>query len=171
MEDPMEVTVILAHRDPYPIGFTSFILHLITIPIAGVPSTLCLLDAWVKHLQEMEIRQKNEFEKVEKGLKKYAEVRRLRNFVLDGNPTLQDPKKQLSGHELTNWNIRKHQNERKHLLGTSIICPVTAKVMVDVAKDVGAGAVSHGCTRKGNSLVQLELTFFTLNPESKVVAH
>ncbi|KAL8054635.1 hypothetical protein ABFS82_04G005400 [Erythranthe guttata] len=48
--------------------------------------------------------------------------------------------------------------------------PVIAKAMVDVAKEVGADAVSHGCTGKGNDQVRFELTFFALNPELSVVA-
>nr|ACL53377.1 unknown [Zea mays] len=40
--------------------------------------------------------------------------------------------------------------ERKYLLGTSMARPVIAKAMVDVAKEVGADAVAHGCTGKGN---------------------
>ncbi|KAJ6854134.1 argininosuccinate synthase, chloroplastic-like isoform X2 [Iris pallida] len=42
--------------------------------------------------------------------------------------------------------------------------------MVDAAKEVGADAVSHGCTGKGNDQVRFELTFFALNPELQVVA-
>ncbi|KAK8948274.1 hypothetical protein KSP40_PGU001396 [Platanthera guangdongensis] len=60
--------------------------------------------------------------------------------------------------------------ERKYLLGTSMARPVIAKAMVDVSKEVGADAVSHGCTGKGNDQVRFELTFFALNPELKVVA-
>lgn len=60
--------------------------------------------------------------------------------------------------------------ERKYLLGTSMARPVIAKAMVDVAKEVGADAVSHGCTGKGNDQVRFELTFFALNPELSVVA-
>ncbi|XP_061366556.1 argininosuccinate synthase, chloroplastic isoform X2 [Gastrolobium bilobum] len=60
--------------------------------------------------------------------------------------------------------------ERKYLLGTSMARPVIAKAMVDVAKEVGADAVSHGCTGKGNDQVRFELTFFALNPKLKVVA-
>ncbi|KAG0496555.1 hypothetical protein HPP92_001246 [Vanilla planifolia] len=48
--------------------------------------------------------------------------------------------------------------------------PVIAKAMVDVAKEVGADAVSHGCTGKGNDQVRFELAFFALNPELQVVA-
>ncbi|BFG38068.1 hypothetical protein CerSpe_243420 [Prunus speciosa] len=40
--------------------------------------------------------------------------------------------------------------ERKSLLGTSMARPVIAKAMEDVAKEVGADAVAHGCTGKGN---------------------
>ncbi|KAJ1263177.1 hypothetical protein BS78_09G163900 [Paspalum vaginatum] len=60
--------------------------------------------------------------------------------------------------------------ERKYLLGTSMARPVIAKAMVDVAKEVGADAVAHGCTGKGNDQVRFELTFCALNPELKVVA-
>ncbi|GER42814.1 argininosuccinate synthase [Striga asiatica] len=60
--------------------------------------------------------------------------------------------------------------ERKYLLGTSMARPVIAKAMVDVAKEVGADAVSHGCTGKGNDQVRFELTFFALNPDLSVVA-
>ncbi|XP_051147287.1 argininosuccinate synthase, chloroplastic isoform X1 [Andrographis paniculata] len=60
--------------------------------------------------------------------------------------------------------------ERKYLLGTSMARPVIAKAMVDAAKEVGADAVAHGCTGKGNDQVRFELTFFALNPELSVVA-
>lgn len=60
--------------------------------------------------------------------------------------------------------------ERKYLLGTSMARPIIAKAMVDVAKAVGADAVSHGCTGKGNDQVRFELTFFALNPKLAVVA-
>ncbi|MQM15233.1 hypothetical protein Taro_048175 [Colocasia esculenta] len=60
--------------------------------------------------------------------------------------------------------------ERKYLLGTSMARPVIAKAMVDVAKEVGADAVAHGCTGKGNDQVRFELTFFALNPQLNVVA-
>ena len=45
-----------------------------------------------------------------------------------------------------------------------------SKAMVDVAREVGADAVSHGCTGKGNDQVRFELTFFALNPKLNVVA-
>ncbi|KAK2355952.1 argininosuccinate synthase, chloroplastic [Trifolium repens] len=60
--------------------------------------------------------------------------------------------------------------ERKYLLGTSMARPVIAKAMVDVAKEVGADAVAHGCTGKGNDQVRFELTFFALNPKLNIVA-
>lgn len=60
--------------------------------------------------------------------------------------------------------------ERKYLLGTSMARPVIAKAMVDIAREVGADAVSHGCTGKGNDQVRFELTFFALNPKLNVVA-
>ncbi|KAG0571101.1 hypothetical protein KC19_6G211500 [Ceratodon purpureus] len=60
--------------------------------------------------------------------------------------------------------------ERKYLLGTSMARPIIAKAMVDVAKEYGADAVSHGCTGKGNDQVRFELSFFALNPKLAVVA-
>eukprot|EP00252_Welwitschia_mirabilis_P001148 TRINITY_DN1107_c0_g1_i1.p1 TRINITY_DN1107_c0_g1~~TRINITY_DN1107_c0_g1_i1.p1 ORF type:complete len:422 (+),score=98.16 TRINITY_DN1107_c0_g1_i1:315-1580(+) len=60
--------------------------------------------------------------------------------------------------------------ERKYLLGTSMARPVIAKAMVDVAKEVGADAVAHGCTGKGNDQVRFELAFFALNPKLNVIA-
>eukprot|EP01018_Ginkgo_biloba_P034708 Gb_25840 [translate_table: standard] len=60
--------------------------------------------------------------------------------------------------------------ERKYLLGTSMARPIIAKAMVDVAREVGADAVAHGCTGKGNDQVRFELTFFALNPKLHVVA-
>ncbi|XP_058787742.1 argininosuccinate synthase, chloroplastic-like [Vicia villosa] len=60
--------------------------------------------------------------------------------------------------------------ERKYLLGTAIARPIIAKAMVDIANEVGADAVSHGCTGKGNDQVRFELSFFALNPKLNVVA-
>lgn len=60
--------------------------------------------------------------------------------------------------------------ERKYLLGTSMARPLIAKHMVDVAHDVGADAVSHGATGKGNDQVRFELTFAALDPRLLVIA-
>ncbi|XP_028788153.1 argininosuccinate synthase, chloroplastic [Neltuma alba] len=60
--------------------------------------------------------------------------------------------------------------ERKYLLGTAMARPLMAKTMVDVAKEVGADGVAHGCTGKGNDQVQFELTFLALNSKLSVVA-
>ncbi len=60
--------------------------------------------------------------------------------------------------------------ERKYLLGTSIARPLIAKHMVDVAHQVGADAVAHGATGKGNDQVRFELTIMALDPRLKVVA-
>ena len=47
---------------------------------------------------------------------------------------------------------------------------IVLQAMVDVAKQVGADAVAHGCTGKGNDQVRFELTFFSLDPKLQVVA-
>ncbi|MCJ7434638.1 MAG: argininosuccinate synthase [Anaerolineales bacterium] len=60
--------------------------------------------------------------------------------------------------------------ERKYLLGTSAARPLIAKHLVDVAHLVGADAVSHGATGKGNDQVRFELTVMALDPRLKVIA-
>ncbi|MCC6318211.1 MAG: argininosuccinate synthase [Gemmatimonadaceae bacterium] len=59
---------------------------------------------------------------------------------------------------------------RKYLLGTSIARPIIAKRQVDVALAVGADALSHGCTGKGNDQVRFELTYMTFAPHLPVIA-
>ncbi len=60
--------------------------------------------------------------------------------------------------------------ERKYLLGTSVARPLIAKHMVEVAHEVGADAVAHGATGKGNDQVRFELTVMALDPRLKVIA-
>ena len=60
--------------------------------------------------------------------------------------------------------------ERKYLLGTSIARPLIAKHQVEVAHAVGADAVAHGATGKGNDQVRFELTYAALDPRLKVIA-
>ncbi|RCK76743.1 MAG: Argininosuccinate synthase [Anaerolineae bacterium] len=60
--------------------------------------------------------------------------------------------------------------ERKYLLGTSIARPLIAKHQVEVAHQVGADAVAHGATGKGNDQVRFELTYMALDPRLKVIA-
>ena len=60
--------------------------------------------------------------------------------------------------------------ERKYLLGTSIARPLTAQHQVMVAHEVGADAVCHGATGKGNDQVRFELTFTALDPRLEIIA-
>ncbi len=60
--------------------------------------------------------------------------------------------------------------ERKYLLGTSVARPLIAKHQVDVAHEVGADAVAHGATGKGNDQVRFELTFTALDPRLKIIS-
>ncbi len=60
--------------------------------------------------------------------------------------------------------------EHKYLLGTSFARPVLAKRQVEVAHKVGADAVCHGCTGKGNDQVRFELTYKALGPDLKIIA-
>jgi argininosuccinate synthase len=59
---------------------------------------------------------------------------------------------------------------RKYLLGTSMARPIIARRQVEVARQVGATALAHGCTGKGNDQVRFELTFAALAPEMSVIA-
>ncbi len=60
--------------------------------------------------------------------------------------------------------------EGLYLLGTSIARPLIAKRQIEIAKLVGADAVSHGATGKGNDQVRFELGYYALNPDIKVIA-
>ena len=60
--------------------------------------------------------------------------------------------------------------EGEYLLGTSIARPLIAKHLVEIAKEVGADAISHGATGKGNDQVRFEIGAYALNPDIKVIA-
>jgi argininosuccinate synthase len=60
--------------------------------------------------------------------------------------------------------------EGEYLLGTSIARPVIAKAMMDVAREYGADAISHGATGKGNDQVRFELTAMAIDPRIRVIA-
>jgi argininosuccinate synthase len=59
---------------------------------------------------------------------------------------------------------------RKYLLGTSMGRPLIAQRQVEVARQVGADALAHGCTGKGNDQVRFELTYATFAPDLPVIA-
>ena len=59
---------------------------------------------------------------------------------------------------------------RKYLLGTSMARTFIARRMVEIAHEIGADSLSHGCTGKGNDQVRFELTFAGLSPELRVIA-
>jgi argininosuccinate synthase len=60
--------------------------------------------------------------------------------------------------------------EGLYLLGTSIARPLIAKKQIEIARKVGADAVSHGATGKGNDQVRFELGYYALEPDIKVIA-
>ena len=62
------------------------------------------------------------------------------------------------------------QYEGLYLLGTSIARPLIAKRLVEIAHEVGADAISHGSTGKGNDQVRYELSAYALDPDIKVIA-
>jgi argininosuccinate synthase len=59
---------------------------------------------------------------------------------------------------------------RKYLLGTAAARPLIAKRQVEIAREVGADALAHGCTGKGNDQVRFELTYAAFAPELPVIA-
>ncbi len=60
--------------------------------------------------------------------------------------------------------------EGMYLLGTSIARPLIAKRQIEIAREVGADAVAHGATGKGNDQVRFELAYYALQPDIRVIA-
>ncbi len=60
--------------------------------------------------------------------------------------------------------------EGLYLLGTSIARPLIAKRQIEIARMVGADAVSHGATGKGNDQVRFELGYYALSPDIRIIA-
>ncbi len=60
--------------------------------------------------------------------------------------------------------------EGQYLLGTSVARPLIAKKQIEIAEKVGADAVAHGATGKGNDQVRFELAYYALKPDIKVIA-
>src|SRR3984885_5017184 len=60
--------------------------------------------------------------------------------------------------------------EGNYLLGTSIARPLIAKRQIEIANQVGADAVAHGATGKGNDQVRFEIAYYALKPDVKVIA-
>ncbi|MFB7879447.1 MULTISPECIES: argininosuccinate synthase [Brevundimonas] len=60
--------------------------------------------------------------------------------------------------------------EGQYLLGTSIARPLISKRQIEIARQVGADAVCHGATGKGNDQVRFELGYYALEPDIRVIA-
>ena len=60
--------------------------------------------------------------------------------------------------------------EGTYLLGTSIARPLIAKRQIEIAREVGADAVAHGATGKGNDQIRFELGYYALNPDIRVIS-
>jgi len=60
--------------------------------------------------------------------------------------------------------------EGAYLMGTSLARPLIAKAQMEIAKKEGADAVSHGATGKGNDQVRFELTYYSMDPNIKIIA-
>jgi argininosuccinate synthase len=59
---------------------------------------------------------------------------------------------------------------RKYLLGTSMARPIIARRQAEIAVELGAAALAHGCTGKGNDQVRFELTYAAFAPDLKIIA-
>ncbi len=60
--------------------------------------------------------------------------------------------------------------EGQYLLGTSIARPLIAQRQIEIAEELGADAVAHGATGKGNDQVRFELSYYSLKPDIKIIA-
>ncbi len=60
--------------------------------------------------------------------------------------------------------------EGLYLLGTAIARPLISKRQIEIAREVGADAVAHGATGKGNDQIRFELGYYSLNPDIRVIA-
>ncbi|HEY2618393.1 MAG TPA: argininosuccinate synthase [Acetobacteraceae bacterium] len=60
--------------------------------------------------------------------------------------------------------------EGQYLLGTSIARPLIAQRQIEIAEQVGADAVAHGATGKGNDQVRFELSYYALKPDIKIIS-
>lgn len=60
--------------------------------------------------------------------------------------------------------------EGQYLLGTSIARPLIAQRQIEIAEQVGADAVAHGATGKGNDQIRFELSYYSLKPDIKIIA-
>jgi argininosuccinate synthase len=60
--------------------------------------------------------------------------------------------------------------EGTYLLGTAIARPLIAKRQIEIAREVGAGAVAHGATGKGNDQVRFEISYYALEPDIRVIS-
>ena len=60
--------------------------------------------------------------------------------------------------------------EGVYLMGTSLARPLIAKVQMEIVKKEGADAVAHGATGKGNDQVRFELTYYSMDPNIKIIA-
>ena len=66
--------------------------------------------------------------------------------------------------------IEDLRKEGTYLLGTSIARPLISKRQIEIAKMVGADAVAHGATGKGNDQIRFELSYYALKPDIKIIA-
>ncbi len=81
-----------------------------------------------------------------------------------------DLKAELADHYILPMLQAEAVYEDVYLLGTSVARPIIAKAQVELARKVGADALAHGCTGKGNDQVRFESAFAALAPELTVIA-
>src|ERR1700691_1941416 len=86
------------------------------------------------------------------------------------NIFVEDPREEFVGDYVFPMCRANALYEGAYLLGTSIARPLIAKKQIEIAERVGADAVAHGATGKGNDQVRFELTYYALKPDIKIIA-
>jgi argininosuccinate synthase len=99
-----------------------------------------------------------------------AREKALRAGIKPENIFIEDVREEFVGDYVFPMFRANAQYEGLYLLGTSIARPLIAKKQIDIARKVGADAVAHGATGKGNDQVRFELSYYALEPAIKIIA-
>jgi len=90
--------------------------------------------------------------------------------IKDGNIFIKDLREEFIANYVFPMFRANALYEGAYLLGSSIARPLIAKTQIDIARNIGADAVCHGATGKGNDQVRFELTYHALEPSLRIIA-
>src|ERR1700726_4983066 len=99
-----------------------------------------------------------------------ARAKALLRGIKPENIFVEDLREEFAAHYVFPMFRANTVYEGQYLLGTSIARPLIAKKQIEIAEKVGADAVAHGATGKGNDQVRFELAYYALKPDVKVIA-